>query len=86
MCAKKISVSLRRIALLVGFACTGSAVLAQSSQGAQPSLDTALTPGRTLWITDSGGREERMRIVGVSGNVVTARVGEDTRHLSTTEP
>ena len=29
--------------------------------------------------------EERMRIVGVSGNVVTAMVGEGTRQLSTTD-
>jgi hypothetical protein len=38
-----------------------------------------------VWITDSVGHEERMRIVGVSGNVVTATVGEDMRQLSTTE-
>ena len=38
-----------------------------------------------MWITDSAGREERMRIVGVSGNFVTATVGEDPRQLSTTE-
>jgi hypothetical protein len=65
------------------FVCTASAVLAQ--QSGQPTLESALTAGRTVWITDSGGREERMRIVGVSGNVLTATVGEDTRQLSTTD-
>jgi hypothetical protein len=85
MCAK-ISVSLRRIALLVGFfICTGNTVLAQSSHNAQPTLDNALTPATTVWITDSAGREEQMRIVGVSGNVVTATVGDDIRQLSTTD-
>jgi hypothetical protein len=86
MCATEISVWVRHI-VLVGalFVGTGSGVLAQSSQSAQPTLDNALEPGRTVWITDSVGHEERMRIVGVSGNVVTATVGEDTRQLSTME-
>lgn len=86
MCAKEISFCLRRIALLVAcFVCTGSAALAQTSQSGQPSLETVLTPGKTVWITDSGGREEQMRIVGVSGNVVTATVGDGTRQLPTTD-
>jgi hypothetical protein len=85
MCAK-IAVSLRCVALLVGFFIgTGNTVLAQSSQSAQPSLDSALTPGRTVWITDSAGREEQMRIVGLSGNVVTGTVGDDIRQISTTD-
>jgi hypothetical protein len=86
MCANEISFWLRRVVLLVAcVACTGSAALAQTSRGAQPSLETVLTPGKTVWIMDSGGREEKMRIVGVSGSIVTATVGEDTRQLSTTD-
>jgi hypothetical protein len=38
-------------------------------------------PGQTVWITDSGGREEKMRIVDVSGETVTASAGSDTRRL-----
>jgi hypothetical protein len=84
MCATEIRVWVRRIAL-VGplFVCTSSPVLAQ--QSGQPSLESALTPGGTVWITDSGGREERMRIIGVSGNLATVAVGDDTRQLSMTD-
>jgi hypothetical protein len=35
-----------------------------------------------LWITDSSGREEKTRIVGVSGDIVTTTVGDDTWRLS----
>jgi hypothetical protein len=48
MCATEISVWVRHIALFGAlFVGTGSAVLAQSSQGAQASLDNALEPGST---------------------------------------
>jgi hypothetical protein len=84
MCAEEISVWVSRGVLLAAlFVCSGSGVLAQ--QGGQQNLESELTAGRTVWITDSGGREERMRIIGVSGNVVTATVAEDTRQLSTTD-
>lgn len=84
MCATEISVWVRRIAVLGAlFVCVGSDALAQQSGQLSPA--SALTAGRTVWITDSSGREERMRIIGVSGNVVTAMVGEDTRQLSTTD-
>jgi hypothetical protein len=35
----------------------------------------------TVWITDSGGREERTRVVGVSGNTVTIATDDDIRRL-----
>jgi len=83
MCATEISAWVRRIAVLGAlFVSAGSDVLAQQSLLGPAS---ALTAGRTVWITDSSGREQRMRIIGVSGNVVTAMVGEDTRQLSTTD-
>jgi hypothetical protein len=84
MCAAEISVWARRVAVLgVLFVSAGSDALAQ--QSAQPGPASALTAGKTVWITDSSGREERMHIIGVAGNVVTAMVGEDTRQLSTTD-
>lgn len=84
MCATEISVWVRRIAVLGAvLVSAGSDALAQQSGQLDPA--SALTAGRTVWITDSSGREERMRIIGVSGNVVTAMVSEDTRQLSTTD-
>jgi len=84
MRAKEVSVWVRVIALLAAlFVCSGSGALAQ--QGGPQNLESQLTAGRTVWITGSSGREERMRIIGVSGNVVTATVAEDTRQLSTTD-
>jgi hypothetical protein len=77
---------LKRIALLVLFsASAGSAVSAQTPQGAERGLETTLIPGKTVWITESGGREEKTRIVGVSGDTVTVAAGEDIRRLRTTD-
>jgi hypothetical protein len=39
----------------------------------------------TAWITDSSGREEKTRIVGVSGGTVTAAAGADTRNFRTSD-
>jgi hypothetical protein len=77
---------LKRIAFLVLFsASTGSAARAQTPQGAERNLETILTPGMTVWITDSGGREEKMRIVGVSREIVTTTAGDETRRLRVTD-
>ena len=77
---------LKRIAVFIVFsAWTGSAVWAQTPQGANPNLDTTLIPGMTVWITDSGGREEKTRIVGVSGDIVTTTAGDEIRRLRTTD-
>jgi len=39
----------------------------------------------TVWIADTTGREEKTRIVGVSGDVVTTTAGGDLRHLRTAD-
>jgi hypothetical protein len=79
-------ISLKRIALLIVFSVsTGPALSAQTPQGAKPNLETILIPGMTVWITDSGGREEKMRIVGVSGGIVTTTAGDAIRRLRTTD-
>jgi hypothetical protein len=86
MRANGTSTWLKRIALLVLFsASTGSPVTAQPPQAAQRNLETILIPGMTVWITDSAGREEKTRIVGVSGDIVTATAGDTIRRLRTTE-
>ena len=69
-----------RFGLFVGFALHGSPVFAQGPQG-QQTLEEVLVPGTTVWITDSSGREEKTRIVGVSGDTVTTEWGDRMRHL-----
>ena len=86
MRANGTSIRLERIAALILFAAwTGSAVSAQTPQGDTRSLDTTLTPGMTVWITDSAGREEKTRITGVSGGIVTATAGDEIRRLRATD-
>jgi hypothetical protein len=78
-------ISLKHLALsIVFFASAGSAVSAQTP-GATPNLETTLAPGSTVWITDSAGREEKTRVVGVSGDIVTTTAGDDIRRLRTSE-
>ena len=80
------SLWLKRIALLILFAASaGSAVSAQTRDGAPVNLETALTPGTTVWITDLAGREDKTRIVEVSGNIVTTAAGADVRRLRATD-
>jgi hypothetical protein len=86
MRAQERSIWLKRIALLTVFSVsTGSAVSAQTPRGPKPNLDDILTPGMTVWITDSGGREDKTRIVDVSGDIVTTTTADDTRRLRTTD-
>ena len=40
-----------------------------------------MTPGTTVWITDASGREERTRIIDVTGGIVTTNAGGDVRRL-----
>ncbi len=71
---------MRIVLLILMIVSTGSAASAQTSQGLA-SLETALIPGTTVWITDSQGREEKTRIVSVSGEAVTTASGGNTRHF-----
>ena len=63
----------------------GFAAWAQTPQKATPSLEMALAPGTTVWITDAVGHEAKTRIVSVSGDVVTTASGEDVRRLRPTD-
>jgi hypothetical protein len=86
MHANGTSVWLKWAALLSLFsASTGSPLLAQTPQAATRDLDATLIPGTIVWITDSGGREEKTRIVGVSGDIVITTAGDDVRHLRTAD-
>jgi hypothetical protein len=76
--------SLVRIALIVSCsASTGSGISAQTRD--EPGLNRILSPGMTVWITDSAGREEKTRIVGLSGDTVRTATGRGTRLFRTTE-
>ena len=77
---------LKRIALLIlCSASTVSAVSAQTPRGAERNLEAAVLPGMTVWITDADGREEKTRIVGVSGDIVTTSAGDEIRRLRTAD-
>jgi len=77
---------LRAVALLILFsAATGSAASAETLQEAARNLDTTLVPGTTVWITDSGGREEKSRIVGVSGGIIETTAGDQIRRFRTAD-
>ena len=68
------------LSVLPGFAAS-----AQTPQTVTPSLETALAPGMTVWITDAVGHEAKTRIVSLSGDVVTTASGEDVRRLRPTD-
>jgi hypothetical protein len=73
-----------RIALIVSCsASTGSGISAQTRD--EPGLNRILSPGMTVWITDSTGREEKTQIVGLSGDTVMTATGGGTRLFRTTE-
>ena len=55
---------------------------AQQAGTGSPDLGTLLTPGMTVWITDASGQEQRVRIVGVSGDAVTTIADGVSRRLA----
>lgn len=82
MRAKSASAERIRIAWLVMFfVLAAAASSAQTGAGSASTLEAALRPGMTAWITDASGREERAQILAASGGVVTARVDDEVRDL-----
>src|SRR5687768_16346740 len=71
------------VVLLLLFSASNAA--AQARQAPGRDLETALSPGRTVWITDSTGREDKTRIVSLSGDIVTTTGAGGVRRLRTTE-
>ena len=59
-------------------ALSAAAVSAQGRDQPAPALGAVLTPGTTAWITDSSGREEQVRIAGVSNDIVTATAADSS--------
>jgi hypothetical protein len=67
-----MSISLRHLALLIVLsAWTASAAWAQTAETVRQDLETPLLPGTTVWITDTAGREQKTRIVDLTGDIVT---------------
>lgn len=63
-----------------------SAITAPTATAQTPqALESALAPGKTVWITDSSGREEKARVVSLTGDTLTAAVGNEMRRLSASE-
>jgi hypothetical protein len=58
---------------------------AQTTETAQPRLGDLLTPGMTVWITDASGHEERVRVIGVSGDAITTSADGVSRRLTTND-
>jgi hypothetical protein len=79
MCSKHTWLTL---AMLVVFSATTSA---QTAGTARSDLVNLLTPGMTVWITDSSGQEQRAQIVGVSGDAVTTSADDVSRRLTTND-
>ena len=71
------------LAMIVLFSATTAS--AQTAATARPDLGNLLTPGMTVWITDSSGQEQRVRIVGVSGDAVTTSADGVARRLTTND-
>jgi hypothetical protein len=55
---------------------------AQTAGTARPDFSNLLRPGMTVWITDSSGHEQRVRIVSVSGDAVTLSADGAPRRLA----
>ena len=64
---------------------TSSGVCAQTPRAASRDLDAVLAPGRTVWVTTSGGSEEKMRVVEVSGDFVSVSAGGAVKPLPIAE-
>jgi hypothetical protein len=72
-------------AIILSVASMTAPAAAQSPAEVEPGLAAALTPGTTVWITDAAGVEQKMRIVGLSGEAITATVDDTTRRIRTAE-
>jgi hypothetical protein len=72
------------LAMLVLFSAT-SASAQTPRTAARPDLRNLLTPGMTIWITDSSGQKQRAVIVGVSGDAVTTGADGVSRRLMTND-
>lgn len=85
MCSNRISIRLKRFALVVIYSVGTTAAVSAQTKDPSSSVEATLVPGSTVWITDFTGHKEKTRITGVSGGVVTGAAGEQTRRFRTTD-
>src|SRR4051812_25188964 len=85
MGAMKSPAWLKRIAVALVLCLSEASAVSAQATAADPGLESALTPGSTVWITDTGGREDRARIVRVSGGIMTTTDGLNLRRLRTAD-
>lgn len=71
--------------LILLFLTARPAVSAQTGEATSSNLETRLSPGMTVWITDATGREEKTRVVGAAGSVLTTTSDDSVRRFRTTD-
>jgi hypothetical protein len=84
MSGKESSIRLSCLSVLVVLLASTASVASAQTQSAA-ALDDVLTPGMTVWITDTSGTEEKGRIGDVSGGTITVVAGERSRRLSSVD-
>jgi hypothetical protein len=65
--------------------CCAQLAEAQEPGRTSGAVESALTPGMTVWITDAAGREERSRITAVSNGIVASLTDGVERRFAATE-
>ena len=84
--SRNASIRQKCLALLILVTLSArSDLFAQTPSVTQPSLEQVLNPGRTVWITESNGRERKTRIISVADDVVTTAGDGTVRRLQTTD-
>src|SRR5687768_8247719 len=72
---------LGRIAVVLVFCACSEALMSAQAPQRTLNLTEILAPGSTVWITEAGGREERVRVVGQSGDIVTVTSSNEARRV-----
>jgi hypothetical protein len=80
MSARRSCTRTTSLLLIVLIPLGSASAMGQTRSAPDQPLEAALRPGMTVWITDSAGRDEHARVVGVSHGVVTTSSGDRIRH------
>jgi hypothetical protein len=84
MGGKEGSIRLSCLSVLVVLVASTASVASAQTQ-IVPTPDDVLTPGMTVWITDTSGREEKAQIGSVSGGTIIVVAAERSRRLSSVD-
>lgn len=83
--ASTLSRLLRTAALALLATLTAHGASAQQSRTMSPDLEAAVTPGETVWITRASRPEQKVRVVGISGDILTAAADSGLLRVGTSE-